>query len=209
MEEGSAEITVERSRFLSYVRPVKTENEAADFISEIRKKNHDARHNCFAYRTGKDGMSCVKCSDDGEPSQTAGRPILDILENEDIRNVCVVVTRYFGGILLGTGGLVRAYGKAAAEGLKNSLIAERESGFLVTFCLDYDLYGSVRYLAEKEGFTITECNFTDKVMLQLLIPSGKTELFLKEAAEKTAGRALPEEKQEIEYCMVNGKAVYF
>ena len=117
---GEGELTEKKSRFIATTRPVNTEEEAAAFIEEIKKKYWDARHNCFAYVVGERGQ-LKRCGDDGEPSQTAGRPMLDVLLGEGIRGICVVVTRYFGGTLLGTGGLVRAYSGAVREGLKTAL----------------------------------------------------------------------------------------
>ena len=119
LEGGTGEIVEKKSRFIATVRPVKNEEEALAFLEEMRKKYWDARHNCYAYSIGKN-REFTRCSDDGEPSGTAGRPMLDVILGEDIYNVAVVVTRYFGGVLLGTGGLVRAYSKAVQEGLARS-----------------------------------------------------------------------------------------
>ena len=113
-----------KSRFIATVRSVKTEEEALAFIEEMKKKYWDASHNCSAYVIGERN-EIQRCSDDGEPGQTAGRPMLDVLLGEEIHDVCAVVTRYFGGTLLGTGGLVRAYSKATQEGLANSCILEK------------------------------------------------------------------------------------
>ena len=114
--EGTGELIEKKSRFIASFRSVKTEEEAQAFIEEMRKKYWDASHNCYAWVLGENGEG-KRCSDDGEPSQTAGKPMLDVLEGEGIVNICVVVTRYFGGTLLGTGGLVRAYSGAVKEGL--------------------------------------------------------------------------------------------
>ena len=124
-EGGEGELVEKKSRFIATVRPVKTEEEANQFVEEMRKKYWDARHNCSAFVIG-DRQEISRCSDDGEPAQTAGRPMLDVLLKEEIHNVCVVVTRYFGGTLLGTGGLVRAYQKATQTGLENSVIIDKQ-----------------------------------------------------------------------------------
>lgn len=124
---GEGEIVEKKSRFIATVRPVSSEEEAVAFINEMKKKYWDARHNCSAFVIG-DRQEISRCSDDGEPAQTAGRPILDVLLKEEIHNVCVVVTRYFGGTLLGTGGLVRAYQKATQTGLENSVIIDKQIG---------------------------------------------------------------------------------
>ena len=125
LEGGTGEIVEKKSRFIATVRPVKNEEEALAFLEEMRKKYWDARHNCYAYSIGKN-REFTRCSDDGEPSGTAGRPMLDVILGEDIYNVAVVVTRYFGGVLLGTGGLVRAYSKAVQEGLAGSIVIEKK-----------------------------------------------------------------------------------
>ena len=119
LEGGTGEVVEKKSRFIAQVFPIETEDEALDVLASVRKKHYDARHNCFAYVLGEKNET-ERCSDDGEPAQTAGRPMLDVLLGEEIRNVCVVVTRYFGGTLLGTGGLVRAYSAAVKEGLRHS-----------------------------------------------------------------------------------------
>ena len=126
---GEGEIIEKKSRFIATVRPVETEEEAVAFINEMKKKYWDARHNCSAFVIGEH-QELTRCSDDGEPAQTAGRPMLDVLLKEGITNVAVVVTRYFGGVLLGTGGLVRAYQKAVQEGLAASVIIEKREGFI-------------------------------------------------------------------------------
>ena len=116
LEGGTGEIIEKKSRFIATVRPVRNEEEALAFLEEMRKQYWDARHNCYAYSVGRN-REYTRCSDDGEPSGTAGRPMLDVILGEDIYNVAVVVTRYFGGVLLGTGGLIRAYTNAAKEAL--------------------------------------------------------------------------------------------
>ena len=124
---GEGELTEKKSRFIATTRPVESEEEAVAFIDEMKKKYWDARHNCSAYVIGERGQ-VQRCSDDGEPAQTAGRPMLDVLLGAEVKNICVVVTRYFGGTLLGAGGLVRAYSGAVQEGLKNSVIVEKCPG---------------------------------------------------------------------------------
>ena len=126
-EGGEGEIVEKKSRFIATVRPIETEEEAVAFINEMKKKYWDARHNCSAFVIGS-RQEVTRCSDDGEPAQTAGRPMLDVLLREGITNVAVVVTRYFGGVLLGTGGLVRAYQSATQAGLAASKIIEKRQG---------------------------------------------------------------------------------
>ena len=124
---GEGEIVEKKSRFIATVRPVNSEEEAIAFINEMKKKYWDARHNCSAFVIGEH-QEITRCSDDGEPAQTAGRPMLDVLLKEEIHNAAVVVTRYFGGTLLGTGGLVRAYQKATQEGLLASVVIDKKPG---------------------------------------------------------------------------------
>ncbi|MCI9104259.1 MAG: YigZ family protein [Lachnospiraceae bacterium] len=208
---GQGEITEKKSRFIAAVRPVKTEAEAAAFIEEIRKTYWDARHNCYAYicKNGQDGHPQMKCSDDGEPSQTAGRPMLDVLLGEGIWDVCVVVTRYFGGTLLGTGGLVRAYSQAVKEGLKNSRILEKLPGRKLTFTVDYTAVGKLQYLAGKMGLVTLDCVYTDKVEMVLLAPEGQEEEVLKKVAEATGGTANAQCSDPIFYALDGKETILF
>ena len=134
---GQGEIVEKKSRFLADIRLVHSEEEALAFLEEIRKKYWDARHHCYAYVIGEQ-RQIVRCSDDGEPGGTAGRPMLDVLLGEELYNTMAVVTRYFGGTLLGTGGLVRAYSKAVQEGLAASRIIEKQYGVLLEITTDYN-----------------------------------------------------------------------
>ena len=132
---GEGELIEKKSRFIATTRPVESEEEALAFIAEMKKKYWDATHNCSAFVIG-DRQQIQRCSDDGEPQGTAGRPMLDVLLGEDIHNMAVVVTRYFGGTLLGTGGLVRAYSKSVQVGLEASEVIEKRSGFLLKMAAD-------------------------------------------------------------------------
>ena len=123
---GSDEIIIEKSRFIGYCAPVSSEEEALEFIEKIKKKHYDATHNVFAYVVGLDN-NIQRYNDDGEPSGTAGVPILEVIKKEDLRNVVIVVTRYFGGIKLGTGGLIRAYTKGAKIALDAGIIIKKAS----------------------------------------------------------------------------------
>ncbi len=123
-EGGTGEVIEKKSRFIASIFPIQTEEEALTYLSQVRKKYYDARHNCFAYVVGEKNET-ERCSDDGEPSGTAGRPMMDVLTGQGLHNVLVVVTRYFGGTLLGTGGLVRAYSAAVKAGLENCVIQEK------------------------------------------------------------------------------------
>lgn len=143
------EIIEKKSRFIATVRLVETEEEALAFIEEMKKKYWNATHNCFAYVIGE-RRECVRCSDDGEPSGTAGKPMLDVLLGEELYNTAVVVTRYFGGTLLGTGGLVRAYSKAVQEGLAQSDLIEKQYGNILEIGTDYNGVGKIQYLIREK-----------------------------------------------------------
>ena len=143
---GEGEIIEKKSRFIATVRPVESEEEALAFIEEMRKKYWDARHNCYVYSVGMN-REATRCSDDGEPSGTAGRPMLDVILGQDIYNVAVVVTRYFGGVLLGTGGLVRAYSLAVQTGLAASTVITKKLGISLKVETDYSGIGKIQYIA--------------------------------------------------------------
>ena len=164
---GTAEIEVKKSRFIANLKPVESEEEAAAFIAEIKKKYWDARHNCQAFTIGMN-HELTRCSDDGEPAQTAGRPMLDVLLGEDVHNVCVVVTRYFGGTLLGTGGLVRAYSGAVKEGLASSEIVEKKRAFEMKIVTDYTGVGKIQYILGQENMTVLDSVY---MSIPLTIPS--------------------------------------
>lgn len=146
---GEGELIEKKSRFIATTRPVESEEEALAFIAEMKKKYWDATHNCSAFVIG-DRQQIQRCSDDGEPQGTAGRPMLDVLLGEDIHNMAVVVTRYFGGTLLGTGGLVRAYSKSVQVGLEASEVIEKRSGFLLKMAADYNGIGKIQYILGKK-----------------------------------------------------------
>ena len=148
-KEGQGELIEKKSRFIATVRPVETEEEAVTFINETKKKYWDARHNCSAFVIGKN-QELTRCSDDGEPAGTAGRPMLDVLLKEGIHNTAVVITRYFGGVLLGTGGLVRAYQGAVQKGLDAAVIIEKFEGQILLITTDYTGLGKIQYLLAQE-----------------------------------------------------------
>ena len=208
LEGGVGEITEKKSRFIATVRPVKSEEEALAFLEETKKKYWDARHNCFVYSVGLN-REYTRCSDDGEPSGTAGRPMLDVILGEDIYNVAVVVTRYFGGILLGTGGLVRAYSKAVQEGLEASRIIEKRHGIALKVTTDYTGIGKIQYIAGERNIPILNSEYTDKVVLELLIPSEDVEGVQKAITESTNGRARMEKDRELYFAVLDGEVLTF
>ena len=207
-EGGEGEVVEKKSRFIASTKPVSSEEEAMAFVEEIRKKYWDARHHCYAYVIGSRGQLC-RCSDDGEPAQTAGRPMLDVLLGEEIRNVCVVVTRYFGGTLLGTGGLVRAYSAAVKEGLKESVTVKKQLGRKIKMVTDYNGIGKIQYVAGQMGILIMDTQYTDHVTVTFAVPENQAEAFLTQVTEKTAGKAVWEEEGQLFYGMAGDQMVFF
>ncbi|MBR3811681.1 MAG: YigZ family protein [Agathobacter sp.] len=205
---GEGEIIEKKSRFIATVRPVETEEEAVSFINEMKKKYWDARHNCSAFVIGEH-QELTRCSDDGEPAQTAGRPMLDVLLKEGITNVAVVVTRYFGGVLLGTGGLVRAYQKSVQEGLLNSQIIEKRNGLLLYIKTDYNGLGKLQYLFAQKEIAIQNSEYAADVLLTVLVPverKEEIETAITEATNATAGLTWAD---EVIYALVDKQVQLF
>lgn len=192
IDGGEGEIVEKKSRFIATVKPVETEEEAAVFIESVKKKYWDARHNCSAFVIGSKN-EITRCSDDGEPGGTAGRPMLEVLLGQEVTNVAVVVTRYFGGVLLGTGGLVRAYTKAVQAGLANSQIGTLAYGTLVKIETDYNGIGKLQYILGKAAVPIQSSEYTDIVTLQVFLLQEQKDSILKEMIEATAGKCKFEE----------------
>lgn len=207
-EGGEGELTEKKSRFIATVRPVQTERQALDFIEEMRKKYWDARHNCYVYTVGEN-RETTRMSDDGEPSGTAGRPMLDVVLGEDLYNVAVVVTRYFGGVLLGTGGLVRAYSGAVQEGLKASRIIEKVHGITLEITTDYSGVGKLQYIAAERGLPILDSEYTDRVVLYILVPAGEAAAVEKAITEGTGGRARIRREKERYFALADGELLVF
>ena len=181
------ELVEKKSRFIATVRPVETEEEALAFIEEMKKKYWDARHNCYVYSVGMN-REATRCSDDGEPSGTAGRPMLDVLLGEEIHNVCAVVTRYFGGTLLGTGGLVRAYSQAVKEGLNQCVVLEKILAEKLVIKTDYSDLGKIQYILGEQKITILDSDYSDSVAVTVLAPVSEADGLKKKLTEGTAGR---------------------
>ena len=187
LEGGQGEIVEKKSRFIATVRKVESEEEAVAFIEEMKKKYWDARHNCSAFVIGTRG-ELSRCSDDGEPSGTAGRPMLEVLLGDGVRNVAVVVTRYFGGVLLGTGGLVRAYTQAVQEGLAASTIGEMCEGYEILLKIDYNGIGKVLYLLGQHGIEAFESDYGVDVGLKIRVRTQDAPGLEKEMTEATNGK---------------------
>lgn len=194
-EGGTGEVVEKKSRFIASVFPVHSEEEALGYISQVRKKHYDARHNCFAYVIGEKNET-ERCSDDGEPSGTAGRPMMDVLTGQGLHDVLVVVTRYFGGTLLGTGGLVRAYSAAVKAGLDQCVIREKIRGCTVRLETDYNGLGKIQYIAAEMDLTEKESTYGEKVELAYVVPMEKADAFEREVTEKTGGRTVIDRGEE-------------
>ncbi len=207
-EGGEGEIVEKKSRFIATVRPVETEEEALAFIAEMKKKYWNATHNCSAFVIGEN-QNLQRCSDDGEPQGTAGRPMLDVLLGEEIHNLAVVVTRYFGGTLLGTGGLVRAYSKAVQEGLKHCVVIEKQQGFLLKMNTDYNGVGKIQYILGKRKIQITSSEYAADVTLEALIPEEELAKVKEEITEATSGRTIYREELPALYAFVDGEPLIF
>lgn len=201
---GEGEIVEKKSRFIATVVPVETEEEALAFIESMRKKYWNATHNCFSYAIGE-RQEILRCSDDGEPSGTAGKPMLDVLIGEELHNVAVVVTRYFGGTLLGTGGLVRAYASATQAGLSASKIITKRFGFKLKITTDYTGLGKIQYILGEKKIKTLDSEYTDRVVLHILIPNEMLDEIKEEVTEGTAGRAVMEVGEEFWYGEVDGE----
>ena len=205
---GTGEIEEKKSRFIASIEPVTSEEEAVAFFNKKKKEYWDARHNCTAFTIGEKHEN-TRCSDDGEPGQTAGRPMLEVLLGEGIRDICVVVTRYFGGTLLGTGGLVRAYSGAVKEGLSHSEFVEKRRGVRLRVVTDYNGIGKLQYTAAQMGLTILDTVYTDLVTAWLLLPADALGPFTAQMTEKTGGRAVIEAEGEVYYGISDGEIILF
>ena len=181
-KQSECEIVEKKSRFICNMKHITSEDEALDFIKQIKKKYYDARHNVYAYIVG-DG-SVKKCSDDGEPSKTAGIPIMQMLESEGVTDVVCVVTRYFGGTLLGTGGLVRAYTLSAKTGLENSVIKTMDLSNVYLITVPYSGLATLEYIAKNHGATIDDKVFSSDVSVKVTIVTSMADNFVKDITEK-------------------------
>ena len=205
---GEAEIIEKKSRFIATVKPVKSEEEAIAFIEGLKKKYWNATHNCSAYVIGEH-FQVQRCSDDGEPSGTAGKPMLDVLLGEELHDTAVVVTRYFGGTLLGTGGLVRAYQASTKAGLEASTVITKMHGSRVSVETDYTGLGKIQYILGQRGLTILNSEYTDKVTLEVLLPETEVKAVMAEITEGTNGQAVMEVMEECYFANVNGEMLIF
>lgn len=200
---GKDEIIINRSRFIGYAKPIENEGEALAFIEEIKTLHKDATHNVYAYVVGDDN-NIQRYSDDGEPSGTAGIPVLEVIKKEDLRNVVVVVTRYFGGIKLGTGGLIRAYTKGAKIGLEAGNIIEKVLFRKVKIRLDYTLYGKVENYLKTNGIIMIDTIYDDAVNLLVYADYEDYNSFIGIIMDLTNGTAIVDDIGEEYLSLKNG-----
>ncbi|MFD1179032.1 YigZ family protein [Paenibacillus puldeungensis] len=193
---GDKEIVIKKSRFIGYIKPVETEEDAIAFIEEIKKKHWNATHNCSAYMIGERD-EIQRQSDDGEPSGTAGKPILEVIKNQNLKNVAIVVTRYFGGILLGAGGLIRAYTDGAVAAIEAGEVITRVLHKEIFVELDYTWLGKVENELRGREIRTGETSFTDKVTLCCLPLKQEAETFRNWMIDLTGGQAVLTEGEEV------------
>ena len=186
---GEDSFVEKKSEFIGYAKRVETEEEAKAFVDEIKSKHKQARHNCFAYIIGEN-MGIQRYSDDGEPQGTAGIPILEVIKKNNITDCCIVVTRYFGGILLGTGGLTRAYTTGAALAIKSAGIIEKVHGLKITVEVNYDLLGKLQYLCSQNNWHIEDTEYADKVKFYILAEKAIKDKITEEIINATSGNAV-------------------
>lgn len=195
IESGTGEYVEKKSRFIGYVRHVESEEEADSFITEIKKKHYDARHNCYAYSVGEEDV-IQRFSDDGEPSGTAGKPILEVITGNGLNNVCIVVTRYFGGTLLGTGGLVRSYTEACKECIAATGIVTKKCVIPLVITTNYNDLGKIQYILGQNGIDISDSAYGEKVVLTANVIVEDIDRIEKKLTEATAARAVFERRDE-------------
>jgi uncharacterized YigZ family protein len=186
-ETGQHEIIIEKSRFIAHISRAKTEEEAIEFIQSIKKEHNSATHNCSAYLIGETDH-IQKANDDGEPSGTAGVPMLEVLKKRELKDTVAVVTRYFGGIKLGAGGLIRAYGKSVSEGLNHIGVVKRRLHQIIHITIDYTLLGKMENELRNSSYPIKEMNYLEKVEILMYVPIHETEAFINWVTDLTNGQ---------------------
>jgi uncharacterized YigZ family protein len=201
---GEDEVVINKSRFIGYAKPIESEQEALDFIEDIKTKHRDATHNVYAYVYGKDN-NIQRFSDDGEPSGTAGIPALEVIKKENLRNVVVVVTRYFGGIKLGTGGLIRAYTRGAKIGLDSGIMIEKVLHHKLKIRIDYTLYGMIENYLMTNGYIIDNIVYDDAVNIYVYIKSSNVDAFKETIVDLTSDNVIIEYEGEEYLSMKDGK----
>lgn len=199
-ENSYDEFVEKKSTFITHLVRVTSEEEAREFIQKMKKKHYDATHVCSCYVVG-DNNEITRANDDGEPSGTAGAPMLDVLVKNEIKNVCATVIRYFGGTKLGTGGLVRAYGGGVINALKNATLVERKDALEIRLELDYSLNGKIEYEIEKTNFIVNNLEYTDKIIYTIYVMEEDYDSFQSWIANLTNGqfKILSTHKKQLEF----------
>lgn len=203
---GEEEIIINKSRFIGHSMPVEKEDDALEFIDKIKSEHRDATHNVYAYVVGKNS-NIQRFSDDGEPSGTAGIPVLEVIKKENLRNVVIVVTRYFGGIKLGAGGLIRAYTKGAKVGLESGTIIDKILHTRLKIRIDYTLYGMIENYLNTEGYIIDNITYDEAVNIFVYIKFLDVEYFQKTITDLTSGNVTIEYIDEEYIAMKDGKII--
>lgn len=201
---GEDEIIINKSRFIGYAKPINSEEEAIDFIEEIKEKHRDATHNVYAYVFGENS-NIQRFSDDGEPSGTAGIPALEVLKKEDLQNVVVVITRYFGGIKLGGGGLIRAYTKGAKIGVDAGVIVDMVLHREISFQVDYNQYGKIENFLMTNEYITNDVVFEDLVTISLYVAVDELEKFKNSITDLTSGNSIIAELDDRHLPILDGK----
>ena len=184
LKDEMAEIVEKKSKFIANISPVENLEKAEEVVRNIKKKYYDAKHNCVAYRVVENGQVIEKSSDDGEPSGTAGGPMLNILQKNNLCNIVVVVTRYFGGILLGTGGLVRAYSDTTQKAIEKSIKVSKVNGIEIEIKLDYSNLDIFKYYCRNNEINITKIDYSEDVILKIVMEKNRKNIFLKDIEVK-------------------------
>jgi uncharacterized YigZ family protein len=205
-EFGMDEITIEKSTFIGYAKPIKSEEEAIEFINEIKKKHKDARHNVWSYTVGKN-MNIQRYSDDGEPQGTAGIPTLEVIKKEDLRDVVIVVTRYFGGIKLGAGGLVRAYTKGAKIGIEAGKVIQKVLYKEVSINIDYTQLGKVQNEIMNMGYFIKDTIYEENVEIVVYSRSNEVEDIITKITDITSATANIQIGEELYLSEIDGNII--
>lgn len=205
---GCGEIVEKKSRFIAHVASVASVEEAQEYIEKIRKQYWDARHNCFAFSIGEDNP-VTRCSDDGEPGGTAGKPILEVIQGSGISNIVIVVTRYFGGTLLGTGGLVRAYTEASRVGIADAVIVEKIRGVRMKLQAEYTDLGKIQYILAQNQVITEQTDYTDKVAIRILLPQEDRSVLWDALREGTGGRIRVTEEEAVYYGVTGEEVILF
>jgi len=205
---GVGEIIERKSRFIAHVFYIENEAAAVSYINEVKKKYWDARHNCFAYVLGNQN-EIQRFSDDGEPSGTAGKPILEVIEKQQLVNCLIVVTRYFGGTLLGTGGLIRAYQAASKEGISSASVVPILEGIKASILTDYNNFGKLQYLCTENHVEIISAVYDENVHLSIIVEKSLYNNFIKQVTERFAGRITLQDIEQVMYSIGESKAEFF